>query len=102
MRNISIRLPEKILKLGDLLAKYEYADRSMILRKALLRGIADLRIDEAVMLYSEGRLSISEASDLAGLSVGEMLDVLSDRGVKKEISSDDVLDSLRNAMGVIE
>ena len=90
------------MKLGDLLAGYEYSERSMILRKALLRGMDDLRVDEAVMLYLEGRLTMGEASDLAGLSVGQMLDVLSERGVKKDIGLDDVWGSLKNAMDVIE
>ena len=77
MRNVSIRLPDEVLEVGDSLAKHEYLDRSVILRKALLLGLEKLRIDDAVKLYSEGRLSMSEASDLAGVSVGEMLEIYS-------------------------
>jgi len=58
----------------------------------------NIRIEEAVKLYSKGKLTIGEASDLAGVSVGEMLEMLSDSNVKKEIGTDDVGDSLRNAL----
>jgi len=98
MENISIRLPKKVLDVGDSLARYEYSERSAVLRKALLLGMEKLRIENAVRLYSEGRLSLSEASELAGISIGEMLDILSKRGIAKEIGSEEVEDSLKKAM----
>jgi len=98
MKNVSIRLPKRALEIGDSLAGYEFMERSAIFRRALLLGLEKIRIEDAIRLYSEGKLSMSEASDLAGVSVGEMLEIMSERGVKKNIGLEDVGDSIKNAL----
>lgn len=46
-------------------------ERSIIVRKALERGFAEVRLEIAAGMFSKGKLSTSEAAEIAGLSRGE-------------------------------
>jgi predicted HTH domain antitoxin len=51
-----------------------------ILRRATARGLRDLRLDQAIQAFKDGRSS-GEAAKIAGLPRAIFLDTLLDRGV---------------------
>jgi predicted HTH domain antitoxin len=52
----------------------------------------------AIKLYSEGKLTISECAQMAEKSVGEMMELLTDRGIKSKITIEDFEEGLSNAL----
>ncbi len=51
----------------------------------------------AVGLFSKGRITVSEAAEMAHLPLGEMMELLSARGVKSKITLEDYEEGLFNA-----
>lgn len=102
MKNISIRLKEDLIKEAERLAKLKMVDKSAIIREALENGLADIRIEIAIEMFSKGKISTGEAAEIADLSVGEMMDMLAERGIKPGISKEDLKGSLERAMKIVK
>ncbi len=93
----TVRLPKEVLKDLDNKAKSEKTDRTTVLRKLLEEAIKNSKIEEAVRLYKENKVSLSEAARRAGLYVGEMMEELVRRGVKSSMTLEDYKESLATA-----
>lgn len=62
-----------------------------------VRELVDMgRLMYAVESYRKGKISIGKASELAGISISEMMDRLSDFGIKSNIDKEDYLEGLKN------
>jgi len=90
MPTISARVPDEdeaeIEAVAELLAE----DKSTTIRKALREGLTTLRERHAVERYQSGDASANEAARLAGLSVGEWLELAHDRGLTTQLSETDL------------
>ena len=87
---IGIRLPKEVLSRIEKLSKEEREDRSTIIRKLVMLGYADFVKEKAAVQYRSGRLTLSEASHQAGLTLWEMESYLVDRGFKSSYSVEDL------------
>jgi predicted HTH domain antitoxin len=90
MPTVSVRLPEddeqELAAVADLLAQ----DRSTTMRKALREGLATLRERHAVERYQSEDVSVNEAARLAGLSIGEWLELAHERGLTTQLDETDL------------
>ncbi|MBI2664133.1 UPF0175 family protein [Candidatus Woesearchaeota archaeon] len=102
MKNISIRLKDDFIKEADKLAKLELVDKSVIIREALEKGFAEVRLQTALDKFSEEKASTSEAAEIAGLSVGEMMDELVKRGLRPKFTKEDLQGGLGRALRVVK
>lgn len=102
MRNVSIRVQGKLLKQVEALARLQAVDRSAVMREALERGLAAVRLKVALELFSTGKASTSEAAEIAGLAVGEMMDELARRGLRPEITPEDLRGDVERALKLVE
>ncbi len=102
MRNVSIRLKENFMKEAERLAILEMVDKSIIIREALEKGFADIKLEIAIEMFSKGKMSTSESAEIAGLSIGEMMDELVKRGIKPGITKEDIKGSLEMALKVVK
>ncbi len=50
--------------------------------------------------YSKGRASLGRASKIAGVSISEMMDILSEYGIESDLSGQDYLEGLKNLKAV--
>ena len=64
MEKIVIEIPDELVQ--------EFKPYQDKLRELILLGLHQLKIQEALMLYSQGVISFSRAAELAGLSGQEM------------------------------
>ena len=69
----------------------QYKDR---LREILLLGLTQLRVQEALMLYGRGLVSIGRAAELAGLPIDEMTRHAREAGVHPRFSEEMVKEEL--------
>ena len=97
MEDLSVRVPREVVEGLDELARLEGRDQAEIAREVLVEGIRERRIRAALRLYSEGRVTLWKAAELAGLSLWEMIVELGRRGV--ELRYGDPEDDLRAALG---
>lgn len=90
MPTISARVPdadkERLETVADLLEE----DRSTTIRKALREGLRDLRVREAVARYQAGDCSSTEAARVAGVTVGEWLEIARERNLTTQLSRADL------------
>ncbi len=87
--SVGVRLPKKVLEYIDREAERESVDRSVIIRRLVERGAAELEKEKAAKLYMEGKVSISGAADAAKLTIPEMVDYLVCKGFRSDYSLED-------------
>ena len=102
MKSISIRLKEDFMKEAQKLAQLEMVDKSLIIREALEKGFAEIKLEIALENFSKGKISTSEAAKIADLSIGEMMNEIVKRGLKQQITIEDIKGSLEMALKVIK
>jgi len=74
------------------ISKEERSDFSKTVRDLVARG----RILLAVERYKTGEASLGKAAELAGVRVGQMMEILQEFGVKSRIEEEDYRQSLAN------
>lgn len=102
MKNESVRLEEEFIKEAKKLAELDKVDKSTIIRESLKKGFEEVRLEKAIKLFSEEKVSTSEGAEIAGLSVGEFMEKLAKRGVKPKITKQELENSLQNALNAVK
>ncbi len=87
----SLRIPEDIEQAIEYVAKSEKIEKSQSLRKLTRVGFECY----VAKSYEQGKLTLREASSLLKLSLSETLEIYSEMGVKGNIRSSEVLESLK-------
>lgn len=96
-----VEVPRELTEFLVSLQQYEPVEEELLVRQALRYGLADLRREYAVKLFAEGRVSLGEGAQLAGLSVGEYLDLLVSRGLQSKVTAEDYLQGLKAAKSLL-
>ncbi|WP_313692206.1 UPF0175 family protein [Halorarum halobium] len=90
MGSISARLPDdeqaELEEVADLLS----SDRSTTIRRALREGLRELRVERAVERYQSGDVSVNEAARIAGVSLGEWLEIARERNLTTQLIPSDL------------
>jgi predicted HTH domain antitoxin len=81
MENVTARMSDEELGLLDRLAEQRGESRSEAIREAIRRGAQEELTRIALQRYSEGDVGMRGAAQIAGLTIAEMMDEASDRGV---------------------
>lgn len=95
-RTMSIRMDEESYEFISDLSKEEKDDLSKTVRELVYRGRVMLGVEK----YKKGEASLGKAADLAGVSVGRMIDVLAEYGVNANLEKGNYLESLEHLRGV--
>jgi predicted HTH domain antitoxin len=85
-----MRIPEDIDQAIEYVSKVEKIEKAQSLRKLARVGFEYY----VVTSYSEGKITLREASDLLALTLSETIDLLTTMGIKGNIRAKDVLASL--------
>jgi|SRR3989344_209895 len=94
-KTMTVRLPKEDLEIVKQISIENKKDKSTVVRELIGQG----KIYVAIIEYSQGKISIGKASEIAGLTISEMLDLLAKLGIKNNIELDDYLagnESLKN------
>lgn len=98
MEVLSVRVPREVKDELERLAKLERRDKAEIAREILVNGVRERRIKVALKLYSEGKVTLWKAAELAGLSLWEMIEELERRGVELQYGLRELEEDLRAAL----
>jgi predicted HTH domain antitoxin len=88
---ISPELDEDIEKL----ARLRHTERSKIIRELLVLGLKAKKLEEAIILYSEGRVSLWRAARIAEVSLWKMIEIVSERKIDIQYSERELKEDLK-------
>ncbi len=87
---ISTRVPEEIAKTLKEIEKEEKTDRATIVRKLLARAIEQWKMERALRLYREGKVTLWRAARIAGITLREMMELAAKEGIQFQYSQKDL------------
>ncbi|WP_202318636.1 UPF0175 family protein [Archaeoglobus neptunius] len=95
---ISVRPKPDLEKKIRKLMEFEKADKSSVVRRALERGVDEELKKIAVNLYSERKVSLAKAAEIAEISIRDMLELIRERGLSLNITINDLRRDFEEAM----
>ncbi|MCJ7731947.1 UPF0175 family protein [Candidatus Bathyarchaeota archaeon] len=90
LRTVTARLPPEVLEEIEGIAERERIDRSEIIRRLLDQALSLRRIDEAAEMYRDGKVTLWRASEMAGVSLREMMKVVDERRIVLNYTIEDL------------
>ena len=87
---ISLTVPKEILEKSDKIAKERLEDRSTVMRELLALGLKQYLLQEALKQYTEGKVSMGKAAELANVSIWKFLDEMKDKKIPIRYDLDDI------------
>jgi len=90
MPTVSVRLSDAEQDELDGVADLLDQDRSTTMRRALAEGLEELRVRHAVERYQGGDVSVNRAASLAGVTVGEWLELAHERNLTTHFEAEDL------------
>ena len=95
-RPLGIRLDKSFLQKVEKISKEEPLDRSTVIRNLVNIGYKEMIKAKAAEKYIKGKITLSEASRIAELSMFDMEKYLVDQGFKSQYSIKDLKEELKN------
>ena len=95
LNRISLTIPEGLLAQSEEIAKEKTEDRSTVLRELLSLGIQQYRIEKALRLYMDGKVSLGKAAEMASVSLWKFLDVLKEKKIPLRYDLEDIKKEMR-------
>ena len=88
-KQMNLRLDEDIIKEFEELAKEENLDRSALVRKILIEGLQQERLNFALQKYMLKEISIERATEIARISLHELILKMHQLGIPSNFSLED-------------
>jgi predicted HTH domain antitoxin len=90
---VSFRLPTDLQRELEIISREEDKDKSEIVRELIRLGIKERKIEKAITLYKEGKVSASKAAEIADVSLWKMIEIFAERKIEaqyglKELAED--------------
>jgi predicted HTH domain antitoxin len=92
---LSVRMDESEARQVDACAEQSGMDRSALLKQLIRTGLKQYKMDQAVRAYRAQEISLSRASEAAGLGVREFLARMGTYGVELNYGIDEFEADLR-------
>lgn len=95
---IAARFPRTSVEELERIASEEQVDRSTIIVRALQRYIKEWKLEKALALYREGKVTLWKAAGIAGVSIWEMMDVIKERRIPMQYAFEDFKEDFEAAL----
>ncbi len=95
MAIISVRIDDETLRDLELLREDAKADRSEVIRRLLDKAIKDAKLERAMDLLRERKISIGRAAELAGATIYEIVETMPKYGVHLGYTIDELRKDLK-------
>jgi len=95
---MTTRVPEELAKEVERIAEIEALDKSTTLKRLLVKAVQAWKVDYALKLYQEEKISIGKAAEMAGVSVWEIGDILVNRRIPIRMGRGELEEDLRAAV----
>ena len=88
-KQMNLRLDEELIKEFEELAEQENLDRSALVKKILIEGLQQERLNFALQKYMRKEISIERAAEIARVSLHDLILKMSQLGVPSNITAED-------------
>jgi len=95
---ISLTVPKEILEKSDRIAKEKLEDRSTVMRELLNLGLKQYLLQEALKQYTEGKISMGKAAELADVSIWKFLDEMKGKKIPIRYDLNDIKEEIDRIM----
>lgn len=96
----TIRLSSEVDKDIETIAVFEDTDKSKVIRELIVLGIKEKKLQEALFLFTKGKISMWKAASLCKLSLWEMMDIIAERKVTIPYGRNQLEDDLKGLKGL--
>ncbi len=95
---ISTRIPSEIAKDLKEIEEEEKTDRATLVRKLLARAIEQWKMERALRLYREGKVTLWRAARLGGITLREMMELAAKEGIQFKYTAKDLEEDIKAAL----
>jgi predicted HTH domain antitoxin len=95
---VSTRVPDDMAKDLKEIEKEEKTDRATVVRKLLAKAIAGWKLEKALTLYCDGKITLWKAAKIADLSLWEMMDITKERKIPFHYTYEDFREDFEAAL----
>jgi len=88
-KQMNLRLDEDLIKEFEELAEQENLDRSALVRKILIEGLHQERLNFALQKYLRKEISIERAAEIARVSMYDIILKMSQLGIPSNLTIED-------------
>ncbi len=88
-KQMNLRLDEDLIKEFEELAEQENLDRSALVKKILIEGLQQERLNFALQKYMIKEISIERAAEIARISLHDLILKMSQLGIPSNLTMDD-------------
>jgi predicted HTH domain antitoxin len=98
MRVIAARFPKSSVEELEEIAKEEHVDKSTVVARALQQYIKDWKLERALTLYREGKVTLWKAARIADVSLWEIMDIVKQRKIPLQYTYEDFREDFEAAL----
>jgi len=91
MQVAAARLPKEVVDEIERIAAEEKTDKSTVIARAVDQYVKQRKLEEALKLYEQGRVTVLKAATSAGLSIWELLEELERRKLPVHYSAEEFI-----------
>lgn len=96
---ISTRIPGPLVREIKELAQATHLGKTEVLRKVIIQGIQDLKLERALTAYQERKVTVWKASSLAGTSLWEFMEEVKRRKIPVPYTLEDAQREVQGVFG---
>jgi predicted HTH domain antitoxin len=97
MQVVAARLPKDVVREIERIAAEEELDKSSVVARATDLFIRHWKLEKALKLYEDGRITAQKAADVAALSIWEFIEELERRKIPAQYSAGEFLEDFEAA-----
>ncbi len=94
-RLTTIRLSIDLDKELERLAQHRDTDKSKLIRDLIIIGIKEKKLQEALALYQEGKISLWKAATLADISLWKIIEIVAQRKIPAQYGEKELREDLK-------
>lgn len=98
MQVIAARFPGSSLEQLERIAREERVDRSTVIVRALQRYIREWKLEKALTLFREGKVTLWKAASLAGVSIWQIIGVIEEKKIPMQYTFEDFKEDFEAAL----
>lgn len=95
---ISARVPDEMARDLREIEKEEKTDRATLVRKLLARAIEQWKVERALRLYQDGKVTLWRAARLGGVTLREMMELAAKQGIQFKYTARDLEEDIKAAL----
>jgi predicted HTH domain antitoxin len=98
MQVIAARFPKSSAEELEKIAQEEQVDKSTVVARALQRYIKDWKLERALTLYKEGKVTLWKAAKIADISLWEIMDIIRQRKITMQYTFENFKEDFEAAL----